>query len=237
MITNCGPLVLRHDAKGPQVLITTGGPSPVLVPFSIRSRSRDLGAHITIRLEPVPEPVAPARPSGLPVQVSFRRVVRGAADLGHHRHRHLARGQPGQPDRQVPGLPAHRAPAPGTAATPPPRRVRRRPRCRHLCRRARSRPPSPTRHRPRGRTTRPRCPRRPAGICGRGPCPRTSPTHLARTASRTAAPDRASGALRHGPLEVADRGQRPPLRGRRRGGQRILLGGDPAAVRLFGQPL
>jgi hypothetical protein len=106
MITNCGPLVLRHDAKGPQVVITTGGPSQVLVsiPISGLRFGGCAGAHITIRLESVPETLAPARPSGLPVQVSFRRVVRGAADLGHHRHRHLTRSQPGQPDRQVPRL-------------------------------------------------------------------------------------------------------------------------------------
>lgn len=83
MITNCGPLVLRHDAKGPQVVITTGGPSQVLVSIldSGLGFGGCAGAHITIRLESVPETLAPASPPGLPAQLPFRRVVGRASDL------------------------------------------------------------------------------------------------------------------------------------------------------------
>ena len=66
MITNCGPLVLRHDAKGPQVVITTGGPSQVLVSIldSGLGFGGCAGAHITIRLESVPETLRASSPVG-----------------------------------------------------------------------------------------------------------------------------------------------------------------------------
>lgn len=198
MITNCGPLVLRHDAKGPQVVITTGGPSQVLVSIldSGLGFGGCAGAHITIRLESVPETLAPASPPGLPAQLPFRRVVGRASDLGHHRHCDLTHGQPGQPDRQVPRL----------GCIEDPREVRQpHP---HLggfvvddvvdtcapcwiAATVADAASSTWRHR-RGRTTRLRCPPRPAGTSRRGSSPRTSPRRLARTASRTAAPRRAA---------------------------------------------
>jgi len=124
MITNCGPFVFWHDAKGPQVVITRHR----------RWSSDSVPASIWVRTSPSDS--SPYRKlsrqlahRGCQCRSRFRRVIRGAFDLGHHRHCHLTGGQPAS--RVVAAAPAHRGPAPGRAATPTRRPVRRRRRCGH----------------------------------------------------------------------------------------------------------
>ena len=127
MITNCGPFVFWHDAIGPQVVITRHRRwSSDSVPASIWVRTSPSDSS------PYRKPSRQLAHRGRQRRSRVHRVIRGAFDLGHHRHCHLTGGQLGQPSsRAGTAAPAHRGPAPGRAATPTRRPVRRRRRCGH----------------------------------------------------------------------------------------------------------
>src|SRR5690349_19605548 len=56
-------------------------------------------------IEAVPEALTIAAVAGFPAELAPGLGVGGTADPGHHGHAHLPRGQPSEPDRDVPRRP------------------------------------------------------------------------------------------------------------------------------------